>query len=448
VSTEKKSKSSLWQKALSLAEQTPDSRNRYVDLLRALSIIAVVIGHWIISAPFLDGGRPTLPHILDISPWTHWLTWLFQVMPVFFFVGGYSNYTAWEASQKKGQSYSVWLSSRLQRLLYPVLPLILGWALLAILGQLFGLPQSYIQVASQIAIVPTWFLAVYILVVLFVPLTYRAWQKFGLLSIAPLLLGAAILDWGFFNLQWYGLAWFNYLFVWLAIHQIGFGWRAGVFGRPLITFWLCPLALLALYLLVTFGPYPLSLVGVPGDEISNTLPPKLPLLLLGLAQIALCMSLEPLAKVLLSNKRVWAGVILINAMIMTLFLWHSTAMMLVIGSVFLLMPELYNIYPGSSNWWLSRPLWILAYALATLPLLLLFSKYENPKKAENPPGLISLFFGCLLTSAAIGYLAKNGFGGAAHWIIDGSAIALVVIGVSLIGALRAFRPQEPVPQGE
>ena len=35
--------------------------------------------------------------------------------------------------------------------------------------------------------------------------------------------------------------------------------------------------------LTQLGPYPLSLVGVPSDEVSNTLPPKLPLLALAAA---------------------------------------------------------------------------------------------------------------------------------------------------------------------
>jgi fucose 4-O-acetylase-like acetyltransferase len=30
-----------------LASRTPDTRDRYVDFLRAASILAVVLGHWI-----------------------------------------------------------------------------------------------------------------------------------------------------------------------------------------------------------------------------------------------------------------------------------------------------------------------------------------------------------------------------------------------------------------
>ena len=34
-----------------MAMQAPPTRNRYVDFLRALSILAVVVGHWLVAAP-------------------------------------------------------------------------------------------------------------------------------------------------------------------------------------------------------------------------------------------------------------------------------------------------------------------------------------------------------------------------------------------------------------
>ncbi len=87
----------MWSRALWYADRTPEERNRYVDFLRALSILAVVIGHWIISAPYFADGEPAYSHLLDLAPWSRWLTWLFQVMPVFFFVGGFSNGVSWES---------------------------------------------------------------------------------------------------------------------------------------------------------------------------------------------------------------------------------------------------------------------------------------------------------------------------------------------------------------
>ncbi|MEE8167231.1 MAG: acyltransferase family protein, partial [Myxococcota bacterium] len=132
----------MWARASRLAEQTPDARNRYVDLLRALSIMAVVLGHWILAAPHLAGAEPQLAHLLDVLPWSRWLTWGFQVMPVFFFVGGYSNGSSWDGARRKQQPYHVWLESRLRRLLGPVVPLIALWVGLGAIGFLLGVPEG------------------------------------------------------------------------------------------------------------------------------------------------------------------------------------------------------------------------------------------------------------------------------------------------------------------
>ena len=94
---------------------TPASRNRVVDFLRAAAITVVVLGHWTIIAVDPDGG--ILPHgVLDGATWTHPLTWLFQVMPIFFLVGGYSNGLSWRSARRKEIGYAEWLRARLRRL--------------------------------------------------------------------------------------------------------------------------------------------------------------------------------------------------------------------------------------------------------------------------------------------------------------------------------------------
>ena len=92
----------IWTQAAKLAAQTPDSRNRFVDFLRALSITAVITGHWLVVAPYMEAGVLVPAEILSIVPWTRWLTWVFQVMPIFFLVGGYANSLSWQSAQRRG----------------------------------------------------------------------------------------------------------------------------------------------------------------------------------------------------------------------------------------------------------------------------------------------------------------------------------------------------------
>ena len=434
---------SLWGQARRLAERTPASRNRYVDFLRAASISAVVLGHWLIAAPYYEPGKPDMQHLLAVSPWSQWITWFFQVMPIFFFVGGYSNLTSWRAAQRRGDSYADWLGGRLRRLLQPVLPLLAVWSALALLGQWFGVPDGFVRVGSRIALVPIWFLAVYLLVALFVPFSSAAWQRFGLWSVAALVAGAALTDLAFFGAGWRHLGWFNYLFVWLAVHQLGYAWRDGKLNSVGRTLWLFPAGLLSLLLLVNFGPYPLSLVGVPTETVSNTLPPKLPLLALGTAQIGLLLSLQGPARRWLDRTTPWTATVMVNGMIMTLFLWHSTAMILVIGAGFLVKPDLFTVVPGTVSWWAWRPIWVAVFAAATVPFLMGFSRFERAAARQKPQVSVGrLYAGCLLSCAGLAWLALKGIGGSGHWLIDVACLAMPFCGAALAGFLSVSNQPE------
>ena len=156
-------KQGVWSRATALAAATPESRNRYVDFLRALSICVVVVGHWLVAAPYVvDGDLNLTGNMLQSRPWTQWLTWLFQVMPVFFMVGGYSNGISWRSALRDGRSYAEWLNGRLQRLVGPILPLLMIWVLLAVVGRQLGVDADLLQTGSQMALIPVWFLAVYV----------------------------------------------------------------------------------------------------------------------------------------------------------------------------------------------------------------------------------------------------------------------------------------------
>lgn len=423
-----------------MAEQTPDARNRYVDLLRALSISAVVLGHWIMAAPHLENGAPQLTHLLDIQPWSRWLTWIFQVMPIFFFVGGYSNGTSWDGARGRGQSYAAWLEARLRRLLGPVIPLILLWGGLGAGGFLLGIGEGMIRIGSQVALVPVWFLAIYLLIVMLVPLSRAAWHRFGVGSIvAPALLAAAN-DVLFFQGEWKALGWFNYLFIWSAVHQLGYAWQAGRLAGLARTLTIFFVGATALVVLTQFGPYPTSLVGVPSQELSNTTPPKLPLLALGLAQIGLALSLEGPVRRWLARKSVWTATVLVNGLIMTIFLWHSTVMMLVIGAGFWLVPQVFDVTPGLPLWWGLRPLWVLGFFAATFPFLIVFTGVE--RRISNLPSkgvsIVRLILGAFLLCAGLALLAAGGVSAKAPLGLDWLALALPIVG----GTLAGFGPHK------
>lgn len=423
-----------------MAARTPASRNRYVDFLRAASILVVVLGHWLMAAPFLDNGEPQLAHMLDEAPWTRWLTWGLQVMPIFFIVGGFSNAISWRKAVERGQDYAEWLDSRFRRLAAPVLPLLAAWVILGLAANWAGVAEATLRVGSQVALVPTWFLAVYLGVILTVPWTFALWRKLGLGSFALLATIAVALDAGAFGAGITWLRWLNYAFVWAAVHQLGYAWQQKRLAgwRP---FALSATGLAALVALVTRGPFPVSMVGVPGEEISNSLPPTIALLALGMFQGGLLLSLEGPVRRWLERPRAWATTVLVNANIMTLFLWHSTVLVLVIGVLFVSGGLGLGLAPGSASWWLARLPWVLALGILLLPFLAVFGRFERPRpRLRYGPASWRLLVGSLLFCLGIGLLALSGIGGDQFGIRAG-VVALPFLGavigrVGLVGGKR------------
>ncbi|TNE56630.1 MAG: acyltransferase, partial [Alphaproteobacteria bacterium] len=361
---------SIWAQAKEMAAATPAARNRYVDFLRAFSILIVITGHWLIAAFYYDGAEITLADILALKPTIQWLTWIFQVMPIFFFVGGYANAVSLESSKSKNESYAAWLTGRLHRLVTPLLAVILVWGVLAFVFTQFGARVELVAIASQAALIPIWFLAIYIMVVILAPLTYRFWKAWGFKSLFVFVAIGALVDWLFFAMDMRIFNWSSYFWVWLSVHHFGYAWAEGRIGSPIKMLALSLLGLGALALLILAGPYPLAMVGSP-DEISNTLPPKMTLVALGVFQFGLAMALQAPMRRFLDRLNVWAATVLINSMIMTVYLWHLTVMMVVVAVLYLLGGLGISILPDTALWWETRPLWILVLYVALIPTALL-----------------------------------------------------------------------------
>jgi hypothetical protein len=433
----------MWSRAADMAAKAPPERNRYVDFLRALSILAVVSGHWLVAAPYMKDGAVQGGHLLGILPWTVWLTWGFQVMPIFFLVGGFSNGVSWAANRRNGGTYSDWFGSRVQRLINPVLPLLLIWTLFAVFGTAMGVERTIVKLAAQLALIPVWFLSVYLIISALVPFSHAAWKRFGMASFWGLVASAVAVDVASLKFDVPYINFLNFLFVWLSIHQLGYAWNEGRFTSPAKALLWGIGGLITLGLLVHFGPYPAAMIGVPGSGLSNSMPPTLALLALGITQAGFALSLEPAGRRMLDNMRVWTGTVLLNGMVMTVYLWHLTAFVLVMVAAWTLGGIGLNVDPGSSAWWLARPIWFALYIAALLPLIALFARYEQTgrKTGSGPVAHWRLFVGLILicaglaATAAISIASPEGVTGVRLWVV-----ALPFVGAALVGfgPLRAL----------
>ena len=432
---------SIWSRTKELAAQTPAARNRYVDFLRAVSILMVVTGHWLIVALHYDDGTFTPGDLLELRPDTQWLTWIFQVMPIFFIVGGYANAVSLESARRRGVDYAGWLVSRLNRLISPLLLLLLVWALLAATLHFSGVTGKVLSLASRAALIPIWFLAIYTLVVVLAPATYRVWRRWGFASFWAFVAVGATVDVAFFALDQRWLGWTNYLWVWLAVHHLGYAWRDDRMGSPARLLGYSMLSLLVLALLIFKGPYPFAMVGSPDEALSNTLPPKITLLALGVTQLGILLAIEAPMRRLLSGLRIWSATVLINSMIMTLYLWHLTVMVILVSLLYLADGFGLRIEPASAAWWQTRPLWIAALYACLFPVALLLGPLERRARPKDAPvpAASRLVLGALLVCVGVAILALFGFGNAPIMGLDIAAFGVVIIGAALSGLLPMRR---------
>jgi len=425
----------IWSRALELARLTPPARNRYADFLRALAILVVVFGHWLASAPQVTDTGLTVTSMLGVATWTHPLTWALQVMPVFFIVGGFANAASWEAAGRDGAGYRAWLHGRLRRLVAPLVPLLLVWAAMVVTAIVSGVDPALVSNASRLALIPTWFLAVYICVVLCVPLAASAWRRYGLASFWLPLSAAVMVDALAFGQGMTPLRWTNYVFVWFAVHQLGFLWRSGRVREPPVAMAWFAAGLASLVFLVTLAGYPVAMLTVPGAEFSNTRPPTVALAALAAMHFGLMLLLEPLVSRWLQRTRAWAATILVNGFIMTIFLWHSTAQTLVVGAAAWLGGFGLHLEPGSAGWWLARPAWIAMMILLLMPLVAVFARFERGGRdrgdAAGYPAVVQVV-GALALCLGVAFLAGLGMGVPAFPWLRVVPLALALAGAACV----------------
>ena len=427
-----------------LADSTPPDRNRAVDALRAASILVVVFGHWLMAAVTVVDGELVPGHVLELTRWTHPLTWVLQVMPVFFVVGGYANGRSWRSARRRGDGYGLWLRSRLRRLVLPVVPLLIVWGVGGWIGLRAGLDWQILQLASRVALVPTWFLAAYVVIVTIAPLTLWLWERYGWWSVAAGVVLAGLSDLAALGAGWVAVGFLNYVFVWGTVHQLGYAWLDGRLGGPARRLWLAAAGFVVVLVLVWAGPYPVAMVGLDTAEVANSYPPRVTLAALGIFQAGVILALEQPLRRFLARKNPWRLVVAVNVQIMTLYLWHLTAMVIAIGLSLLAGGAGLGIEPLSAIWWLSRPVWFLAVGVVTAALVAAFSRYERPGPDGRPaPPWWRPVLAVIGVCAGLGLLAAVGI--ADEEGLNGLVLTLPIIGVVAggIGGARLHARRSP-----
>ncbi|MCQ4207249.1 acyltransferase family protein [Streptomyces longispororuber] len=365
--------------------KTPAHRDRAVDGLRALALLAVPTGHWLLGGFSLDA-QGALHNASPLAAFGFFapLSWVLQMLGVFFLVGGYASVLSYRRARERGASTAGWLRGRLARLGRPVLGVTAVWAAMIPVLYAAGVPETTLRTGSTLVIQPLWFVGVYTVITALTPWCVRAARRLGVWAAVPLIGSVAVVDFLRYGPlasampSWLSLL--NLLPGWMFAYQLGVCWGEKKLGRR--GAWVLLIGGTALFaaLLLAFH-YPASMVGVPGEARTNSHPPSLLVLALAAAQSGAAILLRDRIGRLLRRPALWAPVVVINLSAMTILCWHQTAMLAaaVPASFAGAIPGL-TTAPDTLVWIAARLAWLPLFA-ALLALIGRYARgFESPWK--------------------------------------------------------------------
>ncbi len=418
---------------------TPATRDRAVDVIRIVSLLAVVIGHTVMATSTIDDEVFIWSNLLTESVVFQALTWVFQIMPLFFFAGVAACVNS--APMAPGDSWGNWLMRRCTRLYRPVFYYLAFWiSALAILR--YFLPEHVYEPVAGISIQLLWFLGAYVLVLAAVPLLSRITATAHVAAaVAGTYAFVAVIDAIRINTDVPAPLGYLNLVAWLIPGMLGVAYRRHLLaGRAAL---LLGAAMFVVNLLLMWvGPYELSLVGIETQQLKNMTPPSLLLAGHAIMMCALAIAAAPAIARWARRPRVWWLAAIGNSGAMTLYLWHIPLLL----GVHLVFDYLgHPRSAGAPGFVVLSALQLAIMAgLVAVAFVFLRPLENNPLPLWDggyvaAPGARSAAVGLLLCAAGAATLASVGWG-----LKDAGIYCVAVMLAALVGArFLAHDPRVP-----
>lgn len=378
-------------------------RNPYADFLRAFSLLIVILWHWSFTILVWNDNGPYATSPLGFTSGLWILTWLLQVMPLFFYIGAYVHLKAWERAAARGEGLMHFALRQARSLAIPCAALMGTWVVLGIIvTSVWDIQWAWQAITMVLS--PLWFVAVYLLLVCLMPITVWLHRRYDLLVLVVLAGLAVIVDILRFRVDIPGIEWVNMIFVWGFCFQLGYFYDrisgAGVAPRyadgRIDWAYQAPrfrqqakvmtaAGLFALVGLVFSGLYPGSMVGVPGED-SNMAPPTVCIVALMVFQAGVAELLRPAVLHALGKGGAFAkATTVFTRFALPLFLFHTTGMALSRGVEWSIFGPQTEAVEPTLMWWLLRPVSVVGPLLATLPVIYLFGRRWETQTTAPPP---------------------------------------------------------------
>lgn len=407
----------------------PQERDRVVDLVRAACLIIVVGLHAFMAGITADGGRLSVFDATAGQSWFAALTWVVQIMPLFFLVGGFASITQLRRMRARGATATEYAHGRLVRLARPAM---ITFGTIAVgfgLASLLGVPGDLLAEVGFRMGQPMWFLGVYLGVSALVPVMARLHELAPRRTLAVLATGAVVVDLmrGYTGIE--AVGYLNLAFVWLTIQQLGFayadGWFRKLGRRRLVLGMTISLGLLIMVI---------GLGGYSPDLIVNLNPPTCSLLLLGVAQTCALTLASPALARFADRPIIRTCVDAVNRRAMTIYLWHMSVLVAV---ALLALAFGLPFHPAPSDvWWATRLPWLAAIGLDMIIVAGRLGRFEHgvgtaTRRLDTTP--LAMIIAVIVASSAVVTVLIVGF----------SVLSATLGTLGLAGALRIVttRPQ-------
>ncbi len=334
------------------------------------------------------------------------------------------------------ESLQNWLRRRLARPVGPTAVYVVFMLIVVAVLSAFGVAGAELEFGAWAVAMHLWFLGIYVLVVALTPIAVAAHRRWGLWVPVAMVLVVAAIDAATIGAHLPYAGWLNYLLPWAVLYQLGIAWQDGMLrGRAALAL-ACGSAVV-LALLVGVGPYPISMIGVPGATVNNTSPPNLALLALGCTQAGLVLAAAPAVNRALKSVRAQRILTIANDNVMALYLWHMVPVVVVAlaGYPTGLLPQ---PVLGTSAWWLFRLEWVAILAVVALVEMVFLYWGRSffaaplpivPTPIPRAPGAVLLIVGTVAVAAALTEIAILGFApngrfpvATAVWFIAGATL--------------------------
>ncbi|MDR6906261.1 peptidoglycan/LPS O-acetylase OafA/YrhL [Agromyces sp. 3263] len=427
--------------AARIARGTRVARDPSVDAIRIVLLVAVFLLHAMMCGVSVGAAGPVLENALEGQAWFGPVSWVVQIMPLFFIAGGFSSFHHWRSMRAGGATPADYVRSRLERLVRPAVALVVVVSAALAGLAIAGLPADLVATAGYRIGQPLWFLGVYVAISALVPTMLRAHERARILTPLALLAAVVAVDIVRMATGVEAIGFANLLLVWLLVQQLGFrladGTLDGFAPGTLLT--VAGGALAALVALTVAGPYPV-------DMLVNLNPPTVCLVVLGVAQLALFQVARPRIAAWVERADASRLISSVGERAMTVYLWHLPVLVALAGlslvanaAIGLPLPE-----PLSLEWWATRPLWLGVAAAAVVPVALVFGPFERPRARRQVVGRREASGRAAESSVTSWTAAVDtlcGVAGVAVVLVVGfaplpAAVALVLLIVALAGSGR------------